>query len=289
VVAREVIERLESVGDHRPLAAHEVVLHGELKLKTLGLSSLQRTITQQESRILWIKESDTPTAFFHAHANTRCQRNHIRSLRHGDLTLLSEDDKAAMIFDFFNEVLASPQAHSCKIMFEALGLPSLELSAMGTRFSKEEVWTVIKGLPSDKAPGPNGFTARFFQSVWPVIKHDVISAFDAFWCLTMQHLHNTNDAFMVLLPKTVNAKIIKDYRSIAFIHSIGKLIAKVLANRLVPRLQELVHVSQNTFIKGCFIHDSFKLVQASAKHLHVRKVPSVLLKVDIVRLFDSVS
>jgi hypothetical protein len=47
VVAKEVIERLESAGDHSPLAAHEVALRSELKLKTLGLSSLKRTIARQ--------------------------------------------------------------------------------------------------------------------------------------------------------------------------------------------------------------------------------------------------
>jgi hypothetical protein len=52
----------------------------------------------------------------------------------------------------------------------------------------------------------------------------------------MRHLHNTNDAFMVLLPKTADAKTIKDYRPIPLIHSIGKPITKVLVNRLVSRL-----------------------------------------------------
>jgi hypothetical protein len=143
-LAREVIERLESAGDRRPLAAHEATLCSELKLKMLGLSSLQRTIAWQESRILWIKEGNAPTAFFHAHANTRHRRNHIQSLRQGDQTLLSEDDKAAAIFDFFNEVLASPPVHSRRIKFEALGLLSLNLSAMGTRFTEDEVSMVIK-------------------------------------------------------------------------------------------------------------------------------------------------
>jgi hypothetical protein len=46
-VAKEVTERLESAGDHSPLAAHEVALRSELKLKMLGLSSLKKTITRQ--------------------------------------------------------------------------------------------------------------------------------------------------------------------------------------------------------------------------------------------------
>jgi hypothetical protein len=92
---------------------------------------------------------------------------------------------------------------------------------------------------------------------------------------------------MVLLPKTMDIEAIKDYMPITLIHSIGKLIAKVLVNRLTPMLQELLHVRQNAFIKafikGRFIHGSFKLIHALAKHLHARKVPSLLLKVDIAR------
>jgi hypothetical protein len=49
-----------------------------------------------------------------------------------------------------------------------------------------------------------------------------------------------------------------------------------------------VHASQNAFIKGRFIQDSFKLIQASAKQLHTRKVACLLLKVDIARAFNSV-
>jgi hypothetical protein len=41
--------------------------------------------------------------------------------------------------------------------------------------------------------------------------------------------------------------------------------------------------------KECFIHDNFKLVKASTKQLHARKVPNLLLKADIAQTFDSVS
>jgi hypothetical protein len=154
--------------------------------------------------------------FFHAHANT----------------LLSEGDKATAIFDLFNEVLASPLAHLRRIKFEALGLPSLDMLAMGARFTEEEVSTVIKALLLDKAPNPDGFMTWFFHVAWPVIRYDVMMAFNAFWRMDTRHQHNTNDALMVLSPKTADAKTIKDYRPIALIHS----VAKVLVNRLAPKL-----------------------------------------------------
>jgi hypothetical protein len=107
--------------------------------------------------------------------------------------------------------------------------------------------------------------------------------------LDLQSFQEINGALLVLVLKKSEATSIKDYRPISLIHVLGKLFSKVLASRLAPRLDEPVHVSQNTFIKGRFIPDNFKLVQAAAKALHSKKKASLLLKVDIARAFDSVS
>jgi hypothetical protein len=139
------------------------------------------------------------------HANGCRRRNHIWVLKRGDQNLMSEADKAAAIFDFFNEVLATSPSHWCRLKLEALELPSLDLSTLGTRFTEEEVWNVIKEMAPDKAPGLDGFTTCFFQVAWLVIRHDLMSAFEAFWRLDMRYLHSTNDAPMVLLPKSVDA------------------------------------------------------------------------------------
>jgi hypothetical protein len=157
------------------------------------------------------------------------------------------------------------------------------------RFTEAEVWDVIKALPPDKAHGLDGFTARFLQAAWDIIRPDIMMDFDAFWWLDVRNLHNVNEALMTLLPKNPDAAEIKDYNPISLIHSIGKLISNILANRLAPRLNEVVHQSQSVFIKGLYIQDNFKFVQASAKLLHVRRKPSLMIKLDIARAFDSIA
>jgi hypothetical protein len=50
-----------------------------------------------------------------------------------------KQDKSTSIFNFFNEVLATPPSHSHRIKFDTLGLPITALSNLGSQFTVEEV------------------------------------------------------------------------------------------------------------------------------------------------------
>jgi hypothetical protein len=74
-------------------------------------------------------------------------------------------------------------------------------------------------------------------------------------------LSRINKANIVLLPKTQDASALSDYRPISLIHSVVKIITKVLANRLAPHMNSLVSNAQNAFIKKRCIHDNFIYAQ----------------------------
>lgn len=113
-------------------------------------------------------------------------------------------------------------------------------------------------------------------------------AFDFFYATNRGQLHRLNGALVTLLPKKPDARAPSDYRPISLIHSFAKLVAKVLANRLAPALHTLVDINQSAFIKTRSIHDNFKLVELAAKALHKAKKPSLLLKLNISKAFDTV-
>jgi hypothetical protein len=72
-------------------------------------------------------------------------------------------------------------------------------------------------------------------------------------------------------------------------HSVAKIIGKVLANRLSPHLNKLVSPCQSAFIRGrCSIQDNFQFIQGAAKHFHRSKTPMLLLKLDVAKAFDNV-
>ena len=93
----------------------------------------------------------------------------------------------------------------------------------------------------------------------------------------------------MLLPKNCNACEPKDYRPITLVHSFGKLLSKLLSIRLAPELRKLIAANQNAYIKGRSIMDNFKYVQRAVVLLRKKKIPKLLLKLDISKAFDTVS
>jgi hypothetical protein len=54
-----------------------------------------------------------------------------------------------------------PAQRTNSINLDLLGLPRANLQELDESFSEEEVWNVIRALPPDKAPEPDGFIAHF--------------------------------------------------------------------------------------------------------------------------------
>jgi hypothetical protein len=57
--------------------------------------------------------------------------------------LTSEDDKAEVVFKFFDGLMGTPAVRGNSIILEELDLPHLQLTEMGDRFTEDELWSVI--------------------------------------------------------------------------------------------------------------------------------------------------
>jgi hypothetical protein len=91
----------------------------------------------------------------------RRRRNHIHELECDGRLLSDEQEKAVVIFSYFDVVLGTTATRSNNINLQALELPLANLQELGGRFTEEEVWRVICSLPSDKASGLDRFTTQF--------------------------------------------------------------------------------------------------------------------------------
>ncbi|KAM0865644.1 hypothetical protein ACQ4PT_043144 [Festuca glaucescens] len=71
-----------------------------------------------------------------------------------------------MATEHYVEMLGEPAARHFMLNLDALNLPAVDTTALELPVSEDEIWATIWELPPDKAPGLDGFTARFFLTRW---------------------------------------------------------------------------------------------------------------------------
>nr|CAD1818474.1 unnamed protein product [Ananas comosus var. bracteatus] len=125
----------------------------------------------------------------------------------------------------------------------------------------------------------------FYKRFWDLLKADIMAVFNTFYNGTAD-LDLINTSWLCLIPKKNDAILANDFRRISLVHSITKLISKVLASRLQMFLNVLINPHQTAFIKGGHIIDNFKCAHILIHHLQTTKHQAALLKIDFERAFD---
>ncbi|GJR64060.1 RNA-directed DNA polymerase, eukaryota [Tanacetum coccineum] len=166
-------------------------------------------------------------------------------------------------------------------------LNSDQIADLEREVSKEEIKRAVWDCGTDKSPGPDGFTFGFYRRYWKIIESDVVDAATYFFHHEF-FPKGCNSSFIALIPKTPDANMVKDFRPISLIGSMYKIIAKILANRLVFVLGDLVNEVQSAFIADRQILDGPFILNEIVQWCKSKKKQSLVFKVDFEKAFDSV-
>jgi hypothetical protein len=157
----------------------------------------------QRSRINWLREGDRNTKFFHSKAVWRARKNKIKKLK---------DDNG--VWQDNVQVMGQMATNYFKKLFEAdaniLPDPVLELfqekitvemnDKLCMEFTDREISDALFQIGPLKAPGPDGFPARFFQRNWGALKEEIIHAVKDFFRSGVMP-EGVNETTIVLIPK----------------------------------------------------------------------------------------
>ena len=188
----------------------------------------------------------------------RAKKNKISKLKDGKGNWVSRTDELeAMATSYFQELFShDPNLNPEDIvrLFEPKVSDDLNAS-LCREFTNKEISDALFEIVPLKAPGSDGFPARFYQRNWGIMNHDVIAAVKLFFSIE-QMPPSINHTAIVLIPKVDQPTSLKEFRPICLCTVLYKVIAKCLANRLRPLLGEIISVNQSAFVPGRIITDN---------------------------------
>jgi hypothetical protein len=181
---------------------------------------------------------DPNTSFFHKSVNGRHNRNRLLSVTRKDGEVV-ERHKAAKseVIAYFQSVLGvkqMPRGLNEEVVESTINLKlsSTQQHILAQDVTREEIKHAMFSLKNNKAPGPDGFNAGFFKSMWHIVGEDVINAISSFF-QTRRMLKEMNATSISLVPKVANPTGLTYFCPISCCNTVYKCIAKYARIRFV--------------------------------------------------------
>ncbi|XP_066391692.1 uncharacterized protein [Miscanthus floridulus] len=246
---RIVILFLEVLEDYIDLSLAEWNFRKILENHLLNLLEKQNVYWKQRGNIKWVQLRDAGTHFFHANATLRHRNKLINELTSDEeITVTNHNDKDKILWNEFRQRLGVTEFSGFTMQPENLITTSSQLQHLEEHFTLEEIDSVIRALPNNKSPGPDGFNNEFIKAAWPIIKQDFYDLCHSFYSDDVC-LGSINSSYITLIPKVDNPKYVGDFRPISLLNTSVKLLTKILANTLQSSVIPLIHRNQYGFIR----------------------------------------
>jgi hypothetical protein len=247
---------------------------------------------RQKSRSLWLEAEDRNTSYFHKQAESRKQFKTVIEIQVQNQTITDPKGIKATATEAFGDLYTETQRNDIDPKEYPLSLvPNLIKKDFNNNLTKEvtqqEIKEALDQMNPDKALGPNGFTARFYQQSWYIINSDLTKMIQK--SQTCNKLGGvTNSTFLVLISKEKGAISFDRFRPISLCNTSYKILTKIIANRIKKILPIIIPENQGGFIKGIHIVDNIILVQEALHSSIMRKDKGMIIKLDLANDFDRV-
>jgi len=151
----------------------------------------------------------------------------------------------------------------------------------------EELKTAISQGKTNKAPGEDSIGLEFYRMGWDIVQMELLKIMNIKYSEEPLGAHQARGV-MVCIHKGPNPTR-SDYRTLKFLKSDYKILARVNANRLKPILQDIISKQQRCGIQGTSIFEAGTTIRDIIAYAETSQTPLCVISLDFQAAFDSIS
>uniref|UniRef100_A0A803JSY9 Reverse transcriptase domain-containing protein n=1 Tax=Xenopus tropicalis TaxID=8364 RepID=A0A803JSY9_XENTR len=154
--------------------------------------------------------------------------------------------------------------------------------------TKQEIIDAIQALPSNKTPGPDGLPPEWYRSIIDDVAPQLLTMYEEAFN-TQQLPPSVYSALIILILKSgKNPEQCSSYRPISLMNTDGKILAKILANRLIKIITAIIHPDQSGFMPNKSTTCNLRRLYTNLQIAHENSGSRIIVSLDSAKAFDTV-
>lgn len=160
-----VLYFLDLIEELRALSLFEWNFREIVKKHLLKLFQFRRSYWKKRCTSRWMQLGEENTKFFHAMATERFRHNLIAQINSNGSVFSAHHEKASLFYDAFQSRMGVSTFPGMNFELSVLIPTNADLESLVDPFFTIEMDDLVKRIPIDKAPRPDGFNGFFYQKL----------------------------------------------------------------------------------------------------------------------------
>ena len=289
IAISQLIESISEMESRLPLNEREYALLDKSKLDLEELIDENIKSIMFRSKCKWYEEGEKNTKYFLSLERARYNAKTCQILldENNDNKEIKDDHEILnMQRSFYSELYSDDPSVDFKLINETgVEVDENERQLQNKSLKISELADAARGMKNNKTPGPDGIPIDFYKVFWVKIGHILLRVYDTCYD-EFKMIDSSMSGVLNLIPKAnKDPRFLKNLRPITLLNADYKLIEKVINNRMLPAMHEIIHNDQKGFLTGRKIAGNIRKIFDLINYTKEKNIEAIILNLDWGEMF----